>query len=126
MLLEDVKCEVLKYNASNPFPSNYRPEIDVTEELDTELLSWYLHLVGILRWSIEIGIIDIFHETLLLPQYQYNPWAGRLEALYRVFSYLKSHMKMGSIGYDPIDPTVNFLLFNNNADWKEFYGSVEE
>ena len=32
-LLEDVKCEVLKYNARNPFPPNYRPYIDVTEEL---------------------------------------------------------------------------------------------
>ena len=51
-LLEDGKCYVFKYNDRNPFPSYYRPELDVTEELDPELLSWYLQLVGIFRWSV--------------------------------------------------------------------------
>ena len=62
----------------------------------------------------------------MLSKYQANIRVVRLEDLHNIFACLKSHMKMGSIGYDPIDPTVNFLLFNNNADWKEFYGSVEE
>ena len=73
MLLEDGKFEILKYNARNPFPYSYRPELDVTEELGPELLSQYLHLVGILSWAIELGRIDTFHETLLMLQYNDNP-----------------------------------------------------
>ena len=46
LFLEDDNCEVLKSNFRNPYPSNYRLEIDVTEELCPELLSRYLQLVG--------------------------------------------------------------------------------
>ena len=43
----------------NPLPSNYRPEIGVTEELCPKLLYRYLQLVGILCWAIELIRIDI-------------------------------------------------------------------
>ena len=33
LLIEYGKCEVLKSNVSNPFPSNYRPELYFIEEL---------------------------------------------------------------------------------------------
>ena len=33
---------------------------------------------------------------------------------------------MGHIGYDPMGPNVDLSVFNNNADWEEFYGDVEE
>ena len=35
-------------------------------------------------------------------------------------------MKMGRIGYDPMGQNVDLLVSNNNADWTEFYGDVEE
>ena len=35
-------------------------------------------------------------------------------------------MKMGRIGYDPMVPNVDLLVFNNNVDWAEFYGGVKE
>ena len=126
LLLEDGKCEVLKYTSRNPFPSNSRPDLDVTEELVPELLSWYLQLVGILRWDIELGRIDIFHETSLMSQYHTNTSIGHLEVLYHILAYLKSHMKMGRICYDPMRLNVNFSVFNNNTDWMEFYGDVQE
>ena len=33
---------------------------------------------------------------------------------------------MGRIGYDLIEPNFNLSVFNNNADWTECYGGVEE
>ena len=39
--------------------SIFRPELDVTEELGEELTNRYLNLIGVLRWSIELGRIDI-------------------------------------------------------------------
>ena len=65
-------------NYRNPFSSNYRIDLDVTEEFGTEFLSLYLQLVGVLRWAIELGRIDIFHETLLMSQYQDNRRIGHL------------------------------------------------
>ena len=40
LLLNYFKCEGIKYNSRNQFPPNYRPELDVTDELGPELLSW--------------------------------------------------------------------------------------
>jgi hypothetical protein len=60
-------------HAPNPFPTGYKPEIDVMEELDQTLASHYMQLIGILHWAVEIGHINIFLETSLLSQYQANP-----------------------------------------------------
>jgi hypothetical protein len=64
---------VLKSNACNLFPTGYKPEINVTEELDHMWAPRYMQLIDILCWAVEIGQIDIFLETSLLSQYQANP-----------------------------------------------------
>ena len=110
----------------NPFPTNYRPEIDVTEELGPDLLSRYLQLIGMLRWAVELGRLDIYLEVSLLSQYQASPRAGHLDALYHIFAYLRGHPIMGRIAYDPVQPKVDYSVFNDQADWKPFYGEVEE
>jgi len=110
----------------NPFPTNYRPEIDVTEELGPDLLSRYLQLIGMLRWAVELGRLDIYLEVSLLSQYQASPRAGHLDALYHIFAYLRGHPNMGRIAYDPVPPKVDYSVFNDQADWKPFYGEAEE
>lgn len=126
LLDEDQEGYALKSKVKNPFLTGYRPELDVTDELSPELASRYMQLIGILRWSVEIGRIDIFLEVSLLSQYQANPRIGHLEAAYHVFAYLKSHLDMGCLAYDPVDPDVDESVFNSKADWTEFYGRVEE
>ena len=126
LLEEDGQGYVLKNNAKNPFPSNYKPELDVTDELGEGLASRYLQLIGIGQWTIELGRLDIFHEIALLSQYQASPREGHLEALYHVFVYLKKHPDMGHLAYDPKMPEIDETVFVSNADWKEFYGDVEE
>ena len=63
LLEEDGEGYVLKSNARNPFPTGYKPEIDIMEELDQTLASRYMQLIGILCWAIKIGHINIFLET---------------------------------------------------------------
>jgi hypothetical protein len=48
LLEEDGEGYILKSNARNPFPTGYKPEIDVMEELDQTLASQYMQLIGIL------------------------------------------------------------------------------
>ena len=51
--------------AKSPLPANYRPELDMTEELEGEEASYYQSLVGILRWMVELGRIDIITEVYI-------------------------------------------------------------
>jgi hypothetical protein len=62
----------------------------------------------------------------LLLQYQANPRFGHLEAIYHIFAYLKKHPDMGQLAYDLMRPVIDELIFHHNAEWKDFYGNVEE
>jgi hypothetical protein len=77
----------------------------VTDRLATT--SCYLQLIGIAQWAIELGHIDIHHKVSLLSQYQANPRVGHLEALYHVFVYMKSHLDIGHVAFDPKTPVVD-------------------
>jgi hypothetical protein len=39
---------------------------------------------------------------------------------------MKSHLDIGCVAFDPKTPVVDESAFNNGADWKEFYGEVQE
>ena len=49
-----------------------------------------------------------------------------MEVLYNVFTFLKKHKNMRKLAYDSKTPEVDESAFNNNADWRDFYGDVEE
>jgi hypothetical protein len=42
-----------------PMVSSYKPELDVSAELDAEMANFYQSQVGVLRWIIEMGRLDI-------------------------------------------------------------------
>jgi hypothetical protein len=57
----------LKTTAKSPFSSTtYRPELDTTDECDKEQASRYSQLIGVLRWAVELGRIDMYTEVSLL------------------------------------------------------------
>ena len=49
-----------------PLSSGYRPELDTSPELKAEGLQRYQELIGILRWAVELGRVDILLETALM------------------------------------------------------------
>ena len=61
-----------------------------------------------------------------MSQYQAVPRLGHLEVLYNVFDYIKKHKEMGELANDLKTPEVDESAFNNNVDWKDFYGDMEE
>jgi hypothetical protein len=126
LLKEDGDGYVLKSNAHNPFPTGYKPEVDVTDELNQMLASRFMQLIGILRRAVKIGRIDIYLETSLLSQYQANPRFGHLEAAYHIFAYLKKHPDMGRLAFDSHVPDIDESFFYSNVDWTDFYGDVTE
>ncbi len=126
LIAEDDPEAKLKTTARNPFPSGYKPELDVTPELNDELGSRFLQLIGILRWAIELGRMNIFVEVSQLSKHQALPRRGHLEALYHIFAYLMKHENGARIVFDPKTPSIDEHVFNSDADWQDFYGDVWE
>ena len=116
----------LKSTARNPFPSGYKLELDVTPEHNDKLGSRFLLLIGILRWAMEPGRLNIFVKVSQLSQHQALAWCGHREALYHIFAYLKKHENDTPIVFNPKIPNIDERVFNSNADLRDFYGDVCE
>ena len=71
-----------------PFPIGYGPTEDVTTELEPELDLYYQLVIGVLRWMVELGQIDINTEILMLDPHLASPRDGHLEAVFNVLSYI--------------------------------------
>jgi hypothetical protein len=128
--LQNVENELLKMGkqlptrANTPLSSNYRPELDVSLILPDHLTNYYQQILGILRWLVELGRIDIHLPVALLAQYLAQPRYGHLEQAFHVFAYLKRHSR-SRIVLDPTRPQVDETQFTQE-DWKEFYPDAEE
>ena len=63
--LEDADLRLLP-NAKTSLASGYCSELDLSPELGSKQLSYYQGLIGILRWTCEIGRIDILMPVSLM------------------------------------------------------------
>jgi hypothetical protein len=114
----------LPKRGENPFPVNYAPKEDVTPFLEPEVATYYLQLIGILRWMCELGQIDICTKVSMLSSYSIMPHEGHLEAAHHVFSYLKLKRNSRLI-FDPMEPDVGDSNFVEHS-WFDFYPGASE
>ena len=93
--------------------------------MEAELSNWYMHLIGMLQWMVEIDQVDILTEEVsLMLSYMAMPREGHLDAVLHIFGYLK--IKYNSrMAFDPTVPYYDKTSFQE-CDWKEFYGDVRE
>jgi hypothetical protein len=103
--------------ASGPFAGRFKPELDDIPELDPTRPNFYQSQIGILRWCVELGRIDIISEVSMLSAYLCLPHEGHLEAVFHVFAYLGMHHNMRVV-FDPTYPDVDMN--------KSMYGDVKE
>ena len=64
---------------NSPIVRNYRPEIDISPELETREAAYYQSLIGILRWIVELGRVDITTEVSILSSCMAMLRQGHLE-----------------------------------------------
>jgi hypothetical protein len=102
----------------------YRPELDTIPELSSEVANWYQSAIGVLRWAVELGRIDITTETSMLAAQMALPREGHMIVVLRIFSYLKKH-HIARIAFDPTYPTIDYSKFERR-DWRRFYNNVKE
>jgi hypothetical protein len=48
--------------AETPMRTSYSPELDVSPELGQAEAAYYMSNIGILRWIVELGRVDVYLE----------------------------------------------------------------
>lgn len=95
------KLSDTRYSPQQPFSNlKYRPELDVSIICSDTEASYYQNLIGVLRWIVELGRIDIHFEVATLSQYLVNPRRGHLHQALHIFKYLDIH-KESFLSFDP-------------------------
>ena len=69
--------------------TEYRAEIDVSPELNAIDAAYYQSLIGVVRWMVELGRVDICTEVSMLSSCLVLPREGHLLKLFCMFSYLE-------------------------------------
>ena len=119
------KGSSLPKKATSPIKQDYRPELDISPELNVSDAAYYQSLVGVLRWIVELGRIDITTEASMMASCMALPRAGHLEQVLHIFAYLKSHHNSEMV-FDPTEPGIDDAQFVRE-DWSaSVYGNVEE
>ena len=72
----NTKNQKLPARAKSPWTTGYRPEADVTPELSSIDAAYYLSLIGVLRWIVELNRVDITMETSTMASMMALPREG--------------------------------------------------
>ena len=80
--------------APNPFVMNYDPCTDISTVCTANKVSYFQSLIGVMRWMVEIGRIDIATEISFFSSHMVIPQEVHLEADICVMSYF--HLKHNS------------------------------
>ena len=123
-LAEEMPGVRLPKYAQTPFARNYAPELDVSPELTPNMASVYASEIGILRWMVELGRIDMITEVSMLASHLSNPREGHFDALIHFYGYLAKKHNSRLI-LDPTYPHIDHSQFKE-CNWREFYGDVRE
>jgi hypothetical protein len=117
------KLHSKKY-ANVPIQNGYRPELDYSPLLSPGTANFYQQLIGMLRWTVELGRIDIHLAVTLLSSYMMQPREGHLIEVLRFFSYLKYNANSTMI-FDHLP--VNWEEeASPKHDWSTFYADAKE
>ena len=109
----------LPKKASSPLTDGYRPELNTTPELNKLEASYYMSLVGILRWIVELNRIDIAAEVSMMALVIALPRKGYLDQLFHIFGFLKIKYNAELI----LDPSY-LKIDKSNFDKKDWTHSV--
>ena len=94
----------------NPFESDCDTTMDLSAELGPIFLDYYHTQTIVLRWMVELGIIDIITDVSMLASQLALPQEGHLESVFHIFGYLKGHHNYRMV-FDLTYPTPDMSIF---------------
>jgi hypothetical protein len=103
---DETKRWNLPNKTENPLCRSYRTELDVTPELSPQEAAYYQSLIGILRWIVELGRVDICLEIYMMSSHVALPREGHLVRVFHIFTHLKKYHNT-EVVYDPSDPVID-------------------
>ena len=109
---------------NTPLKYGYRPKMDDSCELKADKLQYYQELVGVLRWMVILGRVDILLNTSLMSAHLALPRLGHLEKLIHMFGYLKAHPKR-KLAFDAAHSNIDERIFKSYI-WYDFYHGAKE
>ena len=117
--LKNIEDRAKKYGfevptkVTTPMSSNYSPELDKSFELDVGGITFYQEIMGILRWMVELGRVDIHTELSMLSSYQASPRVGHLEQALHIVAYIEKKPKL-TLYFDPSLPQIDESMFTGD------------
>ena len=114
----------LPTKCTTPIASGYHPSEDTTRELDADGMRYFQELIGVLRWAVELGRVDILLEVSLLSSHLALPRIGHLQQVYHIFGYLKASPRR-RLYFDPDYPRISEDRFER-FEWVDFYRDAKE
>jgi hypothetical protein len=106
--VKDVETELEKVGktlptkVTTPTTADYRPELDQSKELGPDQATYFAGPIGVLRWCIELGRIDIIVELSLLSRFLACPREGHLQQAFHVFGVITDGVRRDRAGYRSI------------------------
>lgn len=88
----------------------YCPEIDVSSELNATDAAYYQLLIGILRWMVKLGRVEICTEVLMLLLCLALPRVGPRQQLFRMFLHLEKQHNSVMV-FDHTEPDIDMSEF---------------
>ena len=119
-------CDTTFKPVSVPFHPDYHAELDTTDLCSPPDMTRYRSLLGSANWMITLGRFDINYAVNTLAQYCVAPRLGHLQALQRIFGYLKQHPQ-GMLLIDTSFPSCRHQAkFHRDCDWTEYFPDALE
>jgi hypothetical protein len=116
-------CKQRKY--TSPLEKGGNPEVDTSEELDTEVIKKYQTMIGSLLLTVSLGRFDIQTATMTMSRFRAAPKQGHLDRLKWMYGYLRKYAN-AAIRVRVEEPDFSELP-DQEFDWCEtLYGKVEE
>ena len=113
--VENHKSWRMPLKCNTPSTSTYQPELDVTPELNPLESSYYMSLIGVLRWIVELGRVDVCLEVSMMSSHMAMPRERHMKELLHIFSYLDKYSNTELV-FDPSEPEIDMDAYQQK-DW---------
>jgi hypothetical protein len=105
-----------------PIQAGSHPELDSTQFLKDDDVQLYQSYIGVLRWAVELGRVDIAHVAGAMARFSAAPRQGHLWIVLRIFAYCKKHDE-SKIVFDPLVKDFDKVDWTSQH-WSQFYPDI--
>ena len=105
-----------------PCRTKYKPELDDTPFLDDDNHQIYQSYIGILRWAVELGRVDLCHAVGTMARFSAAPRKGHLVNVLRIITYAKKYRE-SKLVFDHLKKDFSTIPWTSK-DWGDFYPDV--